>query len=93
MLRLQCAAFNNPLHTAPCSLIDSGSAWLGARQCTRADANIGMIGCLFNDLLDCTQELERYPDGLGDMRTRQIMWQLVRAVEHLHRNQVVADAG
>ncbi len=34
------------------------------------------------------QELERCPHGLGDVKTRQIMWQLVRAVEHLHSNQV-----
>ena len=30
------------------------------------------------------QELERCPKGMGDLRTRRVMWQLVRAAEYLH---------
>ena len=30
------------------------------------------------------QELERCPKGMGDLRTRRVMWQLVRATEYLH---------
>lgn len=36
----------------------------------------------------CEQELEKLPHGLGDPSTRKIMWQLVKATEHLHASGV-----
>jgi hypothetical protein len=34
------------------------------------------------------QELQKSARGIGDLETRRIMWQLVRAVDHLHSSQV-----
>ena len=34
------------------------------------------------------EALQRAPSGLGASFTRRLMWQLVRAVEHLHASQV-----
>ena len=34
------------------------------------------------------QALQQAPRGIGDLQTRRIMWQLVRAADHLHSNHV-----
>ena len=36
------------------------------------------------------QALEAKPQGLGDLETRKIMWQIVRATEYLHSQDVSA---
>ena len=41
-----------------------------------------------NTLLAFLQDLERSPLGLGDLATRRIMWQLVRATAYLHARDV-----
>ena len=33
------------------------------------------------------QVLERYPRGLGDLNTRRVMWQLLKAVDYVHANK------
>jgi serine/threonine protein kinase len=34
--------------------------------------------------------LKLQPDGLGDAATRRILWQLIKAVEHLHTQKVLS---
>ena len=36
------------------------------------------------------QALEAKPQGLGDLETRKIMWQIVRATDYLHSQDVSA---
>ena len=36
------------------------------------------------------QVLERYPRGLGDLNTRRVMWQLLKAVDYIHANKVAS---
>jgi serine/threonine protein kinase len=33
-------------------------------------------------------DLERYPNGLDEMRVKKIMWQVVRALEFCHNHNV-----
>lgn len=37
------------------------------------------------------EALQRAPSGLGYSCTRRLIWQLIRAVEHLHTHQVSCD--